>query len=374
MEYERTYATVDLSAIRHNIQGVRERISEDVKLAAVIKADGYGHGAVEVGCALEDLVDYFCVATLDEVEELRNAGIKKPLLILGYTSPKQFDRLLDAEGIPVIYSLESGLALEEMAKKKGVMAKFHFGLDTGMTRIGFAKTEDSIRVMEQIAKLPHLIAEGMFSHFSCADMTDKSYCEYQIDNFTWFCKELEQRGVEIPVKHLCNSAGIMEFDSYRYNMVRSGIITYGLLPSDEVDVTTLDLRPALSWYSHVVHVQTAPAGVGVSYGATFVTERPMRIATISVGYADGYPRSLSSKGYVLIRGKKAPILGRVCMDQMMVDVTEIPDVVEEDVVTLLGKDGNEVITAEQLGDLSGRFNYELVCNIGNRVKRVYLSN
>lgn len=372
MDYERTYAIVDFNAIKYNIESVRKRIAPSVKVAAVIKANAYGHGAVEVGRFLEPYVDYFCVATVEETAELRDAGIRIPILILGYTSPRQYDELLKADGIPVIYSYETALALEEAAAGAGVTAKLHFGLDTGMTRIGFSKSEESIDTMAKIAALPHLMAEGMFSHFSCADMTDKSYCDRQVAVFEWFCERLKERGVVIPVKHLCNSAGIMEFTDYRYDMVRSGIITYGLWPSDEVRFENLAIQPALSWYSHVVHVQTAEAGVGVSYGAAYVTKEPTRIATISIGYADGYPRSLSGKGHVLIHGKKAPILGRICMDQMMVDVSGIPDVKEEDLVTLIGTDGQETITMEALGELSGRFNYELACDIGRRVKRVYI--
>lgn len=374
MDYERTYATVDLDAIRYNIQSVRARVVSSVKVAAVIKANAYGHGAVAVGRFLEPYVDYFCVAAVEEAAELREAGIQIPVLILGYTSPKQYPMLLKADGIPAIYSYETALALEEAAAKAGVKAKIHFALDTGMTRIGFSKSAESIDTMEKIAALPHLIVEGLFSHFSCADMADKSYCDRQIEVFEWFCEKLKERNVEIPVKHLCNSAGIMEFTDYRYNMVRAGIIIYGLWPSDEVQFENLSIKPALSWYSHVIHVQTAEAGVGVSYGAAYVTKKPARIATVSIGYADGYPRSLSGKGYVLIHGKKAPILGRVCMDQMMVDVSEIPDVKEEDTVTLIGTDGEETITMEELGRLSGRFNYELACDIGRRVKRIYNSD
>ena len=227
--------------------------------------------------------------------------------------------------------------------------------------------------MKEIQKLPSLKIEGLFTHFSCADMKDKGYTFAQMERYDSFVQLLEENHIEIPTKHICNSAGIMEFDHHRYDMVRSGIITYGLYPSDEVDMTALALTPALSWKSHVVNIMEPKMNRGISYGATYVTDHPCRIATVSIGYADGYPRSLSNKGWVLIRGKKAPIAGRVCMDQMMVDITEIPDVEIEDIVTLIGTDGDQRISVENMADLSGSFNYEFVCDISKRVPRIYLS-
>lgn len=241
-----------------------------------------------------------------------------------------------------------------------------------MTRIGFQVTEEEADRVARIAQLSHLEMEGIFTHFSCADQEDKTYCGMQLEKFERMCRYLEERKVKIPIRHICNSAGIMEFDGYRFDMVRSGIVTYGLYPSEEVQKDRLNLIPAMEWKAHVIHVKDVEAGVSIGYGATYTTSRPVtRIATVSVGYADGYPRALSGKGSVLIHGKRAPILGRVCMDQMMVDVTEIPDVKVEDVVTLVGRDGNASISMEEIADPAMRFNYEMVCSVGKRVPRIY---
>lgn len=372
-KYYRCYAEVSLDAIRSNILEVRKKVPEDVKVLAVIKANGYGHGATEVGKCLEDLVDYYAVATIEEAVSLREDGLIHPIMILGYTSPKQYMELLRYDIRPTIYRREDAEVLNEIAGRAGKKAAIHFALDTGMTRIGFQITEEAADEMAEIAALPNIFAEGMFSHFSCADMVDKEFSKGQMAQYEKMVKLLEARGVEIPIKHLCNSAGIMEFDSHRYNMVRSGIITYGLYPSEEVVKENLKLVPAMSWKAHVIHVKDVPAGRGVSYGATYVTEgESTKIATVSVGYADGYPRSVSNKGRVLIHGQYAPILGRVCMDQMMVDVSHIPDVYVEDIVTLVGKDGDNRISIEELGDLAGSFNYEMVCSVSARVPRLYI--
>lgn len=372
MEYLRCYAQISLPAIGHNIEEVRKRLAPGVKLLAVIKADAYGHGACKVGKYLEPKVDYFAVATLEEALELRRAEIVRPILILSYVSPSQYQELVEHEITQTIDSLEQASALEQAAARAGKTAKIHIAVDTGMTRIGFQATEAEADRIAQIAAFPHLEVEGIFTHFSCADQEDKAYCAMQLEKFERMCRYLEERGVSIPLRHICNSAGIMEFDGHRFDMVRSGIVTYGLYPSEEVQKERLDLIPALEWKARVIHVKDVEAGVSVGYGATFTTSRPStRIATVSVGYADGYPRALSGKGSVLIHGKRAPILGRVCMDQMMVDVTDIPDVQVEDVVTLIGRDGDASITVEEVADPAMRFNYEMVCNIGKRVPRIY---
>ena len=328
--YLRCYAEISLEAIGHNIREVKKRLPEGVKLLGVVKANAYGHGAVPVASYLENQVDYFATATIEEAVELRENGISAPILILG------------------------------------------LAVDTGMTRIGFQVTEHDADEAAKIADLPHIELEGMFTHFSCADQEDKTYCSMQMEKYDKMTALLAERGVTIPLRHICNSAGIMEFDDHRFEMVRSGIITYGIYPSEEVKKERLDLIPALSWKSHVIHVKEVGPGIGVSYGATYVTEKPMtRIATVSAGYADGYPRALSNQGCVLIHGKKAPIIGRICMDQMMVDVTDIPDVQVEDVVTLVGTDGDETITIEEIANPAARFDYEMLCDISSRVTRVY---
>ena len=372
MHYLRTYCEVNLENIRTNIKNIRKKAGEGPMLMAVIKADGYGHGACKVGHALEDLVDYYGVATIEEAVELREDGLRHPILILGYNSPSLYHLNLDYEIDQTIYSYETARAMSAEATKRNKIAKIHIALDTGMTRIGISPDEKGLNIFKEIVKLPNIKIQGMFTHFSCADMTQKQYTYEQMRRYDDFVSLLEEAGIEIPVKHVCNSAAIMEFDHHRYDMVRSGIITYGLYPSDEVDASSVELKPAMSWYSHVVNIMEPEMNRGVSYGATYVTDHPCRLATISIGYADGYPRSLSNKGWVLIRGKKAPIVGRVCMDQMMVDITAIDGVEIEDIVTLIGCDGEESISVEEMADLAGSFNYEFVCDLSPRVKRVYV--
>lgn len=370
--YLRCYAEISLEAIGHNIREVKKRLPEGVKLLGVVKANAYGHGAVPVASYLENQVDYFATATIEEAVELRENGISAPILILGYVSPSQYGDLVEYDITQTIDSYAQALALEKEAARQNRKAKAHLAVDTGMTRIGFQVTEHDADEAAKIADLPHIELEGMFTHFSCADQEDKTYCSMQMEKYDKMTALLAERGVTIPLRHICNSAGIMEFDDHRFEMVRSGIITYGIYPSEEVKKQRLDLIPALSWKSHVIHVKEVGPGIGVSYGATYVTEKPMtRIATVSAGYADGYPRALSNQGCVLIHGKKAPIIGRICMDQMMVDVTDIPDVQVEDVVTLVGTDGDETITIEEIANPAARFDYEMLCDISSRVTRVY---
>lgn len=370
--YLRCYAEISLEAIGHNIREVKKRLPEGVKLLGVVKANAYGHGAVPVASYLENQVDYFATATIEESVELRENGISAPILILGYVSPSQYGDLVEYDITQTIDSYAQALALEKEAARQNRKAKAHLAVDTGMTRIGFQVTEHDADEAAKIADLPHIELEGMFTHFSCADQEDKTYCSMQMEKYDKMTALLAERGVTIPLRHICNSAGIMEFDDHRFEMVRSGIITYGIYPSEEVKKERLDLIPALSWKSHVIHVKEVGPGIGVSYGATYVTEKPMtRIATVSAGYADGYPRALSNQGCVLIHGKKAPIIGRICMDQMMVDVTDIPDVQVEDVVTLVGTDGDETITIEEIANPAARFDYEMLCDISSRVTRVY---
>lgn len=370
--YLRCYAEISLEAIGHNIREVKKRLPEGVKLLGVVKANAYGHGAVPVASYLENQVDYFATATIEEAVELRENGISAPILILGYVSPSQYGDLVEYDITQTIDSYAQALALEKEAARQNRKAKAHLAVDTGMTRIGFQVTEHDADEAAKIADLPHIELEGMFTHFSCADQEDKTYCSMQMEKYDKMTALLAERGVTIPLRHICNSAGIMEFDDHYFEMVRSGIITYGIYPSEEVKKERLDLIPALSWKSHVIHVKEVGPGIGVSYGATYVTEKPMtRIATVSAGYADGYPRALSNQGCVLIHGKKAPIIGRICMDQMMVDVTDIPDVQVEDVVTLVGTDGDETITIEEIANPAARFDYEMLCDISSRVTRVY---
>ena len=368
MKIDNTYVQIDLDAIAANLDAVKQKTG--VMVCAVVKADAYGHGAIQVARLLEEKCDFFGVSSMLEAMELRQAGLTKPILILGHTRVSAFPEAIRSGIRPHIYRYEDALALSEAAQSMGMTAPFHFGVDTGMSRIGFQATEEDADICARIARLPGLKAEGIFSHFATADCADLAKSRLQAEKFEAFVELLRQRGIEIPIRHLDNSAGLMNFTN-NYEMVRSGIVTYGLYPSNQVDSKLLPIRPALQWLSRVTHVKTLPAGREISYGGTYVTTAPTVVATVPVGYADGYRRSLSGKFYVLIRGKRAPILGRICMDQLMVDVTDIPGVRLNDRVTLVGTDGDETITMETIAEAADSFNYEFVCGISRRVPRFY---
>ncbi len=370
MQFDNTQLLIDLDAIEGNLEAVREKTGKLVM--AVIKADAYGHGAVQVARRLEKKCAFFGVSSILEAMELRQAGISIPILILGYTPVRAFPTAVKQGIRPTIFHYDDAAALSRAAVEAGVCAPFHFAVDTGMSRIGFQATREDAAVCARIAALPGLRAEGLFSHFATADCADLTRARQQAELFAAFDGYLKELGVEIPIRHLDNSAGLMNFCS-PYEMVRSGIVTYGMYPSDEVDPTLLGLTPALSWVSRVTHIKLLPPGRQISYGGTCTTTAPTMVATVPVGYADGYRRSLSGKFYVLIHGKRASILGRVCMDQMMVDVTAIPETALGDPVTLVGADGPERITVEQIAAAADSFNYEFVCGISRRVPRVYRS-
>lgn len=371
--HSRVCANINLNAILYNMESMHQKINPETKIMAVVKADGYGHGAIPIAKEIEHL-DYlygYAVATVEEGLLLRRSGIRKPILILGYIFPDQYETVIEAEIDPSVFTLEMAKELSSAAEKVRKDCKIHFAVDTGMSRIGYQVTDESADEMAQIAKLPHMIVEGMFTHFSKADEYDKSFTYDQIERFQAMIRMMEQRGIRIPVRHCSNSAGIAEISAANMDMVRAGITLYGLWPSEEVDHNSLELKPVMELKTHVAYVKKLEAGRAISYGGSYITERESLIATIPVGYADGYCRGLSNKGSVLIHGHRAPICGRVCMDQFMVDVTDIPDVRIGDEVTLIGKDGSEEITMEEVGELSGRFNYEFVCIIGKRVPRAF---
>ncbi|MFA9396796.1 MAG: alanine racemase [Clostridiaceae bacterium] len=370
-EYLRTYVKIDLKAIEHNINEVKNKIDNNVGVMAIIKADGYGHGAIKIGNFLNDKVDYFGVATIEEAIELRENGINIPILILGYTSPKQYSEIVKYDITQTIYNLEMAIKISSCAVEQKKKVKVHIALETGMNRIGFEVNQESVLDIKKISNMENVIVEGIFTHFSTADEKDKKYTKMQEKKYNEFLKMLESSKIYIPIKHICNSAGIMEFDDYCFDMVRSGIVTYGLYPSEEVNKDSIKLIPALEWKANVINVSEVCEGSGISYGKTYITKEKTKVATVSVGYADGYMRSLSSKAKVLIHGQYAPIIGRICMDQMMVDVTNIDNIKIEDQVILIGRDGENRITVEELADLAGSFNYEFVCGIGKRVKRIY---
>lgn len=370
MSFDSTQLLIDLDAISRNIDAVREKSGKLVM--AVVKADAYGHGAVQVARLLQDKCAFFGVSSILEALELRQAGVTTPILVLGYTPPEAFPTAVAGGIRPAIFHYEDAVALSQAAVSAGITAPFHIAVDTGMSRIGFQPEERTADLCAKIAALPGIVPEGLFSHFATADCADLTRARQQAERFDVFDRMLRARGVEIPLRHLDNSAGLMNFSS-RYEMVRSGIVTYGMYPSEEVSPALMPLTPALRWVSRITHLKELPAGREISYGGTYVTTAPTRVATVPVGYADGYRRSLSGRFSVLIRGKRAPILGRVCMDQMMVDVTDIPGVTMEDTVVLVGSSGEETITVEDIARAADSFNYEFVCGISRRVPRVYLT-
>ncbi len=342
-------------------------------MIAVIKTDGYGHGAVRLAEELEQFsfVWGYAVATIEEAVELREAGLKKRILILGYVFPTAYETLIKYQVTPTIFDTESAELLCKEAQKQNKTIPVHIKVDTGMSRIGLPAAKEGIDTAKRIASSGTLVVEGIFTHLAKADEWDHVPAQQQIDRFKAFCGELEKEGVTIPLKHCANSAGIIGFESANMDLVRAGIIIYGLMPSDEVSAEMIALRPILSWKSTVAYVKTLPAGVPVSYGGTYITSEETVVATIPVGYGDGYPRLLSNQGAVLIRGKRAPIIGRVCMDQFMVDVTKIKGVSRGDTVALIGRDQEEEIRMEELAELCGTINYEIACNINKRVPRIY---
>lgn len=375
--YDRVCAYVDLTAIHDNMDHMKANIDAHTKMIGVIKTDGYGHGAVPIAKELEP-IDYmygFATATIEEAMILRKCGIKKPILILGYTFPYAYEDIVTQNIRPAVFKTDMAKQLSETAVRLGKKVMIHIKVDTAMSRIGIRPDESGLSFINEIKNLPGLELEGIFTHFAKADEADKTAVKAQLERYQNFLSEVEEKcQVKIPLKHCSNSAGIIELPTANMDIVRAGITLYGLWPSGEVDQNIVPLKSALSLKSHIVYIKTIKKGDQVSYGGTFEAKEEMRIATIPVGYGDGYPRSLSGKGFVLIRGRRAPILGRVCMDQFMVDVTNIEGVEEYDEVTLIGKDGEDAITAEELGEMSGRFNYELVCDLGKRIPRVYLKD
>lgn len=376
-KYQRVYAAVDLDAICYNMEHMHANLKPGTRMIGVIKTDGYGHGAVPIGRELEKL-DYvfgYAVATAEEALILRHAGLTKPILILGYTFPYCYEELIRQEIRPAVFRQDTIDELAACAARLHRTVKVHIKVDTGMTRVGIRPDESGLAFVDKVLHTEGIELEGIFTHFARADETDKSCARKQLDRFEEFIRQIEETfDYSIPVKHCSNSAGIVELPEANMDVVRAGITLYGLWPSDEVSRDIVPLKPALALKSHIVYIKEVDEGVAISYGGTYVTPKKMRVATIPVGYGDGYPRGLSNKGYVLIRGKKAPILGRVCMDQFMVSVEDIPDAQEGDEVTLIGADGAEQITMEELGGLSGRFNYELACDLGKRIPRVYMKD
>lgn len=371
--YSRGWAEIDLDALHHNLKEIL-RCSGGASVIAVIKADGYGHGAVMLAREMEQIpgISGYAVATEEEAVSLADAGIKKPVMVLGYTFPENY-REMARRGIRATAFTEEMLRdMSAAALSCGSVMKIHIAVDTGMSRIGIRPDDSGLAFVKKASETAGIEIEGLFTHFATADEADKTRTNAQFHAFYTFAERIRtELGISIPLCHCANSAGILELPDTRMDMVRAGIILYGLWPSAEVPHTAADLVPVLSLCSRIAFVKELEAGREISYGGTFTAPEPMRVATIPIGYADGYPRGLSNRGSVLIRGKRAPVLGRVCMDQFMVDVTDIPDAACGDLVTLIGTDGTEHISMEELGELSGRFNYEIACCLSKRIPRVY---
>lgn len=376
MAVNRVRADIDLDAVLYNMESMHKKLKPGTKIAAVVKADAYGHGEVEISRVLENLPYLwgYAVATSNEAMQLVEAGRKKPIIILGLSFPEQFEEIVENDLRPAVCTYETAQALSDIAAEKNKVCRIHIKVDTGMSRIGFQVTPESADTVARISKLPNIMIEGIFTHFARADESSKAPAYEQFKQFEKMIAMVEEKGVQIPLKHCSNSAGIVEIPECNMDMVRAGITLYGLWPSEEVDKTKISLKPVMSLRSRVAYVKELLPGRQISYGGTFTVKKKMTVATVPVGYGDGYARGLSNKGWVLIKGQKAPICGRVCMDQCMVDVTDIPGVKIGDTVTLLGKDADEEITMEQLGELSGRFNYEFACLITPRVPRIYHEN
>ena len=373
--YSRVYATVNLDAVASNMRSMRDNLPASTLIMGSVKADGYGHGSVPVAKTIEPYVFGYAVATIDEGIILRRHGINKTILILGVTHESRYEDLMRYDIRTAMFQYEKAKKLSDLALKQGKKAVVHLALDTGMSRIGMKADREHAKEAAAIAALEGIEVEGLFTHFARADETDKSAYEEQYRRYKEFLGYLKELGVKIPIRHCSNSAGIVEsLESNHMDMVRAGIAIYGMYPSDEVDHNSVKLTPAMEIKSCITYIKEIEAGTAVSYGGTFVADHTMKVATIPVGYGDGYVRSLSGKGDVLIHGKRAAILGRICMDQFMVDVTDIPDVQEDDEVTLLGSDGAECITMEELAEKSGGFHYEMICDIGKRIPRVYLKD
>lgn len=364
----RAAAVIDLAALEENVRNIQKCLGPDVLLTAVVKADAYGHGMSGLYPVFKKCkVQRYAVAFWQEGARLRQIGVTEPILILGDTMDDEMGQLLKYDLIPAVFSVQMAAAYSRQSAEAGVTGRVHIKLDTGMGRIGFPCTKEALSEILAISRMDHIRIEGIFSHFARADETDKTDARSQYERYTWMLRRLEEEGLSIPVRHIDNSAAIMEMRDTQQTMARAGIILYGLYPSDQLSRQSLKLKPVLSWVSHVSFVKKVPAGTPISYGGTFVTKRPSVIATIPVGYADGYSRGLSNRGKVLIHGQEAPVCGRVCMDQFMVDVTDLPPVRRGDPVTLLGG----ALDADWMAGLLGTINYEIVCGISNRVPRIY---
>ena len=376
MQYEtnRTWAEVDLDALVHNVEQVRNIVGKKVDICAVVKADGYGHGVVAVTrTLLESGVNYLAVSMVDEALQLRKFGFNVPILVLNHTDINRVNEMIENDISQTIYSYQMAKAVSDEAVKLGKNVKVHLKIDTGMTRVGFMAGYSAVSEITEIAKLSNLIIEGAFSHFAVADENQDDYTEMQFEKYMTVCNELQRIGISIPIKHVANSASTMRFKHMHLDMVRPGIILYGLNPSiycEELGV--MDLKPVMQVKSRIVHIKTVPQDVSISYGRTYTTDKERVIATIPIGYADGYMRVLSNKASVLVNGQRAKVVGNICMDQCMIDITDLEgDINIGDEVVIIGSQRDEKITADELAQIAGTIGYEIVCSVGKRIPRFY---
>jgi alanine racemase len=380
-------AQIDLSAVAHNVKELR-RISEPAaKLMAVVKADGYGHGAEQIaGTALQNGADCLAVARIEEALALREAGIEAQILILGYTPPALTPILVENDITQTIFTFPMAQAYADAVPPQSKKLRCHLKIDTGMGRLGMMSDPGrlshtgkmlmghSFMEIESIKRLPELDVEGIYTHFACADQEDKSHARMQLDKFSDLLEKLWLSGIEFAVRHAANSAAIIDLPESHLDLVRPGIAIYGLYPSKEVRKDRLDLRPAMTFASKVIHVKNVPADFSVSYGATYKTSEPTTLATVAAGYADGVNRLLSNTGRMLVHGKSAPIVGRVCMDLTIIDVGHIPNVEVDDEVVIFGSQEEDFISADEVAEKIGTINYEVVTSISKRVPRVYIQS
>ncbi len=367
-----SWAEIDLRAIRSNVAGIKRLITPPTRLMAVVKANAYGHGMLEVArVCLEEGATYLGVASPREAMTLRENDITAQILVLGYTPEDCADLMVENRIDTTVFDLDTALALSKAAVSMDKEARVHLKIETGMGRIGFKPDAASLALIQEIALLPGILIQGIFSHLATADCADKRFAWRQVDIFKDFVAIVEKSGISIPLKHLANSAAIMEMPEVHFDMVRAGIMTYGLYPSHEVDKSTLELVPAMRLRSRISFVKTIPSGYSVSYGRTYISQQETKVATVPIGYGDGYHRLLSNRSWASIRGQKVPLIGTVCMDQCMFDVSGMADVRAGDEVILFGRleDG---VTADDLADLMGTINYEIVCAPTSRISRKYV--
>ncbi len=369
------WAEINLDNLAHNIKEVRKHTRKEALVTAVVKANGYGHGAVDIARTfLDNGGDRLAVAMLTEAIELRNAKIMEAILILGYTPRSQYEKVIEHDLIQTIYSYEDAKHMSKKALELNKTANIHIKLDSGMGRIGFDNTDKSLEEILKISKLPNIYIEGIFTHFAKADEKDKSFTREQFNKFDNMVKKLEEAGLEIPTKHVSNSASIIDLPEYNLDMVRAGVMLYGFYPSDEVNKEEINLKPAMTLKTRISHIKTVAKNTSISYGGIFVTDKESKIATIPIGYADGFTRLLTEKAEVYINGKRTKVVGKICMDQCMIDLTDIPDVKLNDEVVLFGYGKEGYPHVDEIAEKVGTINYEIVCMVGRRVPRVYLSD